>query len=232
MAQRQRECEEDLARAEPALVAAQEALNTLNKANLTELKSFGTPPIAVSNVTAAVMVLLSPHGIPFQYQIVYGVLEIGQIFTGKIPKDRSFKAAKAMMGRVDQFLDSLVNYDKENIHPDVTKAIQPYIEDPEFDPESIRSKSTAAAGMCSWVINIVKFYEVFCFVEPKRRSLEAANAELTAAREKETAIKAKVKLLEATLCQLTEQFERANNEKRNCKEEGLLIHDSMANDVF
>ena len=59
---RQRECEEDLIRAEPALTAAQEALNTLNKANLTELKSFGTPPTAVINVTAAVMVLLAPQG--------------------------------------------------------------------------------------------------------------------------------------------------------------------------
>ena len=60
--QKQHDCEEDLVRAEPALVAAQDALNTLNKANLTELKSFGTPPLAVSNVTAAVLVLLSQQG--------------------------------------------------------------------------------------------------------------------------------------------------------------------------
>lgn len=71
---KQKDCEEDLIKAEPALVAAQEALNTLNKANLTELKSFGSPPGAVTNVTAAVMVLLAPGG--------------------KIPKDRSWKAAK------------------------------------------------------------------------------------------------------------------------------------------
>lgn len=62
VAQRQRECEEDLVRAEPALVAAQSALNTLNKSNLTELKSFSSPPLAVTNVTAAVLVLLSPQG--------------------------------------------------------------------------------------------------------------------------------------------------------------------------
>lgn len=36
------DCEEDLVKAEPALLAAQEALNTLNKNNLTELKSFGS----------------------------------------------------------------------------------------------------------------------------------------------------------------------------------------------
>jgi dynein heavy chain len=71
---KQKDCEADLVKAEPALLAAQEALNTLNKANLTELKSFGSPPGAVTNVTAAVMVLLAPNG--------------------KVPKDRSWKAAK------------------------------------------------------------------------------------------------------------------------------------------
>lgn len=42
--------------------------------NLTELKSFGSPPLPVINVTAAVMVL--------------------QAKKGKVPKDRSWKACK------------------------------------------------------------------------------------------------------------------------------------------
>ena len=80
VAEKQRSCEEDLAKAEPALLAAQDALNTLNKNNLTELKSFGAPPGAVVNVTAAVMLLLSPYN--------------------KIPKDRSWKSCKGMMNKV------------------------------------------------------------------------------------------------------------------------------------
>lgn len=100
-------CEQDLRKAEPALLAAQEALNTLNKNNLTELKSFGSPPQAVVNVCAAVMVLFSPRS--------------------KIVKDRSWKAAKVMMGKVDQFLYDLTNYDKEHIRPNVIQALQPYL---------------------------------------------------------------------------------------------------------
>lgn len=58
----------------------------------------------------------------------------------------------------------MINYDKENI-PDVClKAIQPYLESPEFDPEVIRRQSNAAAGLCAWVINIAKYYEVYCEV--------------------------------------------------------------------
>ncbi|XP_054619923.1 dynein axonemal heavy chain 9-like isoform X2 [Dunckerocampus dactyliophorus] len=105
---KQKDCEEDLAKAEPALTAAQDALNTLNKNNLTELKSFGSPVAAVTNVTAAVMVLMAPGG--------------------KVPKDRSWKAAKVMMAKVDTFLDSLVRFKKENIPETCLKAIQPYLQ--------------------------------------------------------------------------------------------------------
>lgn len=171
---KQQDCERDLAKAEPALKAAEAALNTLNKANLTELKSFGKPPPAVVNVTAAVMVLTAP--------------------ANKIPKDRSFKSAKIMMAKVDQFLESLINFDKENIHESNLTAIRPYLADKEFDPDFIRSKSLAAAGLCAWAINIVTFYEVFCDVEPKRLALAAANAELTAAKDKLAKIKAKIKV--------------------------------------
>ncbi|XP_018327462.1 dynein beta chain, ciliary [Agrilus planipennis] len=199
VSQKQKDCEEDLRKAEPALAAAQEALNTLNKANLTELKSFGSPPGAVTNVTAAVMVLLAP--------------------ASKIPKDRSWKSAKLMMAKVDNFLDSLINYDKENIHPEIIKAIEPYLKDPEFDPDFVRSKSTAAAGLCAWVINIIKFYEVFCDVEPKRKALTQANADLAAAQEKLAAIKRKVVSLEEQLAQLTADFEQATAEKMRCQQE-------------
>ena len=171
---KQQDCERDLAKAEPALKAAEAALNTLNKGNLTELKSFGKPPPAVVNVTAAVMVLCAP--------------------ATKIPKDRSWNNAKIMMAKVDQFLESLIKFDKENIAPSNLAAVKPYISDKDFDPDFVRNKSFAAAGLCAWAINIVRFYEVFCDVEPKRLALAAANAELRAAKEKLAKIKAKIKV--------------------------------------
>lgn len=66
-------CQEDLKKAEPVMRAAEEALDTLDKNNLTELKSFGSPAPAVVMVASAVLVLMCK---------------------GKIPKDRSWKACK------------------------------------------------------------------------------------------------------------------------------------------
>uniref|UniRef100_A0A8D1XQ40 AAA+ ATPase domain-containing protein n=1 Tax=Sus scrofa TaxID=9823 RepID=A0A8D1XQ40_PIG len=197
--QKQKDCEEDLAKAEPALAAAQAALNTLNKTNLTELKSFGSPPPAVSNVSAAVMALTAPGG--------------------KVPKDRSWKATRVTMAKVDSFLESLIHFDKENIHENCLRAIRPYLQDPEFNPEFVATKSSAAAGLCSWVINIVRFYEVFCDVEPKRQALSKATSDLTAAQEKLAAVKAKIAHLNENLAKLTAKFEKATADKLKCQQE-------------
>ena len=101
--------------------------------------------------------------------------------------------------QVDKFLDDLVHYDKDHISEDSLKAVQPYLRDKGFNPENIRSKSIAAAGLCSWVINIVTYYNIFCDVKPKRDALEQATQELNAAQTKLKVIKDKVAELQDTL---------------------------------
>ena len=64
--------------------------------------------------------------------------------------------------QVDDFLQALINYDKEHIPENCLKVVkEQYLKDPEFNPNLIRTKSFAAAGLCAWVINIMKFYEVY-----------------------------------------------------------------------
>uniref|UniRef100_A0A8D0L2M4 Dynein axonemal heavy chain 11 n=1 Tax=Sphenodon punctatus TaxID=8508 RepID=A0A8D0L2M4_SPHPU len=196
----QKESEDDLTKAEPALNAANAALNTLNRLNLTELRTFPNPPAVVTNVTAAVLVLLSPGG--------------------KIPKDRSWKSAKMYMSKVDDFLQNLINFDKEHISEATVKAVkEDYLSDPEFNPDFIRTKSSAAAGLCAWVINIIKFHEVYCEVDLKRQSLIQANADLIIAAEKLEIIRKKLEELDTNLAALTTAFERATAEKIRCQEE-------------
>ncbi|XP_076000722.1 dynein axonemal heavy chain 11 isoform X3 [Genypterus blacodes] len=196
----QKVTEEDLVKAEPALQAANAALNTLNRLNLTELRTFPNPPAIVTNVSAAVMVLLAPQG--------------------RIPKDRSWKASKVVMSKVDDFLQALVNFDKEHVPEATVKCVRDeYLSDPEFNPEFVRQKSSAAAGLCAWVINIIRFHEVFCEVEMKRMCLSQASADLAEAAEKLEAIRKKLSELDSSLETLTAAFEKATSEKLCFQEE-------------
>ncbi len=58
----QDECSRDLEAAEPVIAEAEAALNSLDKASLGELKSFGSPAAEVVNVVSACMVLTAPGG--------------------------------------------------------------------------------------------------------------------------------------------------------------------------
>uniref|UniRef100_A0A3Q4HYI4 Dynein heavy chain 11, axonemal-like n=1 Tax=Neolamprologus brichardi TaxID=32507 RepID=A0A3Q4HYI4_NEOBR len=196
----QQETEEDLAKAEPALQAANTALNTLNRLNLTELRTFPNPPAIVTNVSAAVLVLLAPQG--------------------RIPKDRSWKASKVVMSKVDDFLQALVNFDKENIPEATVRCVRDeYLSDPEFNPDFVKQKSSAAAGLCAWVINIIRFHEVLCEVEMKRMCLTQANADLAEAAEKLDALRKKLAELDSSLETLKIAFEKATSEKLRFQEE-------------
>lgn len=63
--------------------------------------------------------------------------------------------------QVDDFLQALVNFDKEHIPEATVRSVKDeYLSDPEFNPEFVRQKSSAAAGLCAWVINIIRFHEV------------------------------------------------------------------------
>jgi len=58
----QDECTRDLAVAEPVIIEAEAALNSLDKASLGELKSFGSPAADVAAVVSACMILTAPGG--------------------------------------------------------------------------------------------------------------------------------------------------------------------------
>jgi dynein heavy chain len=73
-------CERDMAAAVPIIEAAIAALNSLDKASLTELKAFASPAKAVVDVMGALMVITGK---------------------GKIPGDRSWNQGKKRMTLID-----------------------------------------------------------------------------------------------------------------------------------
>lgn len=83
-------CDEELRKVEPTLEAARGALKKLNRNNLTELKSFGSPPQLVIKVCQAVLILKSAP-------------------TGKIPKDKSWKQCKVRNKLIEIFDNTLIS---------------------------------------------------------------------------------------------------------------------------
>ena len=190
----QESCAEDLKAAEPVIAEAEAALNSLDKKSLGELKSFGSPAAEIVQVVAACMILTAPGG--------------------KIPKDLSWNAGKKFMGDVGSFLNSLITFDKDNTPANcIAQCEKDYISQPGFNPDNIKSKSSAAAGLCGWVVNICKYWHIYQVVAPKRASLADANKKLENANSKLVGIRAKVKELQDRVDVLESGLMKATDEK-------------------
>ena len=129
----------------PALNAAVAALNTLTQQDITLVKTMKSPPYGVKLVMESVCVLkgIKPERIP-------------DPATGKKVEDY-WGPAKKMIGDM-KFLDSLVQFDRDNIPAAYVKQIRAkYTNNPDFDPDKIKNASTAAEGICKWVCAIEKY---------------------------------------------------------------------------
>eukprot|EP00964_Phaeocystis_antarctica_P076980 scaffold47683_cov66-Phaeocystis_antarctica.AAC.1 len=117
-----------------------------------------------------------------------------------------------MMGD-SKFLQSLFDYDKDNIKVEVIEKIRPYTTSPEFEPELIGKASKAAKGLCQWVRAMEVYDRVAKQVAPKRAALAAAEAEFAEVSELLRQKKESLAEVERKIGALQEQFEETNARK-------------------
>eukprot|EP00903_Cladosiphon_okamuranus_P006208 g6103.t2 len=196
----EKDAEKELAQAEPAMVAAAEAVNCLSKSMLTELKSLPKPPAGVDKVTKAVLILVE-----------------------KEYKNHAWDRAKKMMNNVDQFKNSLMAFRGEDITEDEIKKLEPIVTDEGFTVENMKSKSAAAANLCSWVISIYTYNRIYVKVKPLMDSLEGArkakadaDASLKVSNDLVAAVEAKLQQLQDKFMEATEEKAKVEAEAEAC----------------
>ena len=114
-----------------------------------------------------------------------------------------------------KFLDSLKEYDKDNIPaPLINRIRKNYISNPDFDPAIIKNSSSACEGLCKWVRAIEVYDGVAKVVAPKRESLDKAEQELAAQMAKLNEKRAELKAVTDKLASLEENLDRKQAEKQ------------------
>lgn len=138
------EAEIILAEAMPALEEARRALSELEKAQITEIRSFATPPAAVKVVCECVAIL-------------------------KGLKEINWKTAKGMMSDVN-FLKSLMEMDTEALTQKQITAVRAHMKTQNLD--DMGKISIAGAGLLKFVKAVCGFFDVYKEVKPKKERLE------------------------------------------------------------
>jgi dynein heavy chain len=149
-------CQADLDKAMPIYQEALAALDTLNKNDIVEMKSYPTPPQELVMVIGAVCVLFG--------------------------KKENWDEGKKLMNEPKKFLDSMTTYNKDKIPEKIVKKVRKYIKMKDFIPSIIVKKSKAGESICKWVIAIVSYSDVMKVIKPKQESLAEAQIRLDKAK--------------------------------------------------
>jgi dynein heavy chain len=83
---------------------------------------------------------------------------------------------------------------------------------------SLRNVSTAAAGLCEWVINIEIYYNVVVTVEPKKKAVAEGQGQLDAANAKKAEVDALVAKLNAEVGVLIAAYDEAMRKKQEAED--------------
>jgi dynein heavy chain len=196
------EAEKELSAAKPAMEAAAAAVDCLSKAMLSELKNLGKPPAGVDKVTNTCLILIEK-----EYS----------------EKKFTWNRAKAMMQNVDAFKAKLSEFKGEDITEEEIALLKPYIEDADFTPEKMSSKSAAAANLCTWVVNIYNFNRIYVNVKPLMDSLQAARESKAAAINSLEVARKKVAEVQQQLAILNEKYTEAVREKKEVEDQAAVL---------
>ena len=196
------EVEADLAEAIPALEEAVAALNTIKPNDINEIKALSKPPEKIRMVCKAVCIMLDikPARIPDPNDPSKRIMD----FWGPSQKMLSDSG----------FINSLMNYDKDNMNPKIVADIKKeFIENPDFNPEIIAKASKAAEGMCRWIFAMITYDRVAKVVAPKKAALQEAEEKLNATMGALNIKKAALQKVEDDLKALENQLAAAKQKK-------------------
>ncbi|XP_060531522.1 dynein axonemal heavy chain 12 [Cylas formicarius] len=209
------ECEADLAETMPILREAISALDTLKPADISLVKTMKHPPDAIKLVMAAVC-------------IIKGVKpdRVVDVATGRTILDY-WKPSVKILGDIN-FLQSLKDFDKDNIKPEyMAKLRKEYITHKDFKPSVVAKASSAAEGLCKWIIAMDMYDKVYKIIAPKKAKLEQAEREFSEIMETLTEKRNEAKRLEAQLLELHEKLDDATRKQTELQDAVDLCNNKL-----
>ncbi|XP_076646459.1 dynein axonemal heavy chain 1 [Halictus rubicundus] len=215
------EAEADLSEARPMLIAAEKSLKALNRNDITEVKAMKRPPVGVLLVIEAICIINNVKPIKTE--------------AGKFGKEGAkmdyWTPGSQMLSDPGHFLNTMENYDKENLTAEMINKLKVYIEDPNFQPSKIQFVSKACHSLCLWVHAMYNYYFVNLKVKPKMEALAMAEEALVETEKALQAAVEKLREVEEGIEKLKTLLQAEEERKAELERQKQLCEDRMGRAV-
>lgn len=150
---------EDLSKVEPAVKEAQQAVQSIKKQNLIEVRSMTNPPAPVKLAMESICLLL-----------------------GEPSND--WKSVRSMIVG-ENFISTIVNFNSENLSDNIRRQMrEKYLKNPDYTYEKINRASSACGPLVKWACAQLNYADMVRQIEPLRNELKSLEAEASINKKK------------------------------------------------
>lgn len=144
---RKSKAQEELSEALPALQEAQQAVKTIRKRDLDELRQLRSPPAAVKKTLEAVsIVVFKAKSVEWQ--------EISRLM------------------RRDDFISSIATFDPQSMSVRARRKAKEYLSDPGLEYDLVNRASKAAGPLIKWLKSQIRYADILHSIEPLQKEVD------------------------------------------------------------
>ncbi|XP_040576126.1 dynein heavy chain, cytoplasmic [Lepeophtheirus salmonis] len=138
----------DLEKVEPAVIDAQQAVKSIKKQHLVEVRSMSNPPAIVKLALESICLLLGEY-------------------------TTEWKGIRSVTMK-DNFIPTIVNFNTDDITDDVREKMKiKYLSNPDYNYEKVNRASMACGPLVKWAIAQLLYADMLKRVEPLRNELQS-----------------------------------------------------------
>jgi len=181
IATKKSEVMKDLERVEPAVIDAQNAVKSIKKQHLVEVRSMANPPPLIKMALESVCTLL-----------------------GEAVSD--WKSIRAVTMK-ENFIPSIVNFNTDDITEDIRKVFaKDYLSNPDYTYERINRANQACGPLVKWAIAQLEYAEMLNKVDPLRQELRALEEAAVVKKSEAARMAELISTLEASINRYKEEY--------------------------
>ncbi|CAM9594499.1 unnamed protein product [Lampetra planeri] len=181
IAEKQKSVCEDLEQVEPAVIEAQNAVKSIKKQHLVEVRSMANPPAAVKMALESICLLLGEN-------------------------TTDWKQIRSIIIR-DNFIPTIVNFSADEISDTIREKMKKgYLSNPNFNYDTVNRASLACGPMVKWATAQLNYADMLKRVEPLRNELRKLECDAKDNQARADEVEHMISELEASIARYKEEY--------------------------